>query len=51
VRKRYAIFIGAFVLIAFGLKLYPDVAQYWGVDKCLDAGGSWNYKAAECEYQ
>lgn len=28
---------------------YKNWVQFWEVDKCLDAGGRWNYENNYCE--
>ena len=40
------------VLVAAGLLLgllAPRIRQYFAVDRCLDAGGSYNYRTRSCE--
>ena len=36
-----------FLLVAI---FFLSACEYLDVDKCLDAGGKWNYETSECEF-
>lgn len=38
-------------LIAAGLYLYGHIVEALAVDRCLDAGGAYDYQAGECVYR
>jgi hypothetical protein len=52
-RREARIMAGFFViLVAVGFLaawLAPRIQQYVAVDRCLDAGGSYNYRTKTCE--
>jgi hypothetical protein len=37
------------VVIAAVVAAWPWLHKEVAIDKCLDAGGRWNYEAGECE--
>ena len=46
--RRYLILgVGGVVLVA----LYLFLRDYFTVDKCLDAGGRWDYVNKRCEFR
>ena len=46
--RRYLLLGIAMVLV---LVLYVFAREYLTVDRCLDAGGHWNYQLKRCEFQ
>ncbi len=49
-RKQLVIGIGCIVLSA-ALWWRTNHAEFWMVDRCLDAGGQYNYQAQTCEFE
>jgi len=52
-RREAIIMIGFFAFLVAGSLLLalvvPSIKQYFAVDRCLDAGGSYNYRTRTCE--
>ncbi len=48
--KKRILFIGAILLaIVIGTLYFVYVSEFMKIDRCLDAGGRWNYELKECE--
>jgi hypothetical protein len=49
--SRRAVVVLGVLLLAVGAVLgWSEVAQFFAVDRCLDAGGSFNYSAGACDF-
>ena len=46
--SRTAIFAGAILTLGALLTARLGYAEFWRVDRCLDAGGSYDYQAGAC---
>jgi len=47
--QRRPLVIGVACLVLSGALWWPTLAEFWRVDRCLDAGGRYDYHAQACE--
>ena len=45
-----SLLIGALLLIAAAILIWPNVSAFFASDACLDAGGSYDYLARRCDH-
>ena len=48
-RRGYLLSLGMAFIGLVGLVLWARHGEFWAIDRCLDAGGMWNYPAKDCQ--
>ena len=48
--SKSAIYAGAILALGMLLVTRLGYAEFWSVDRCLDAGGSFDYQAGTCRH-
>jgi hypothetical protein len=44
------VLVGALLLIAAAILIWPNVSTFFASDACLDSGGSYDYVAGQCDH-
>ena len=47
--KPQAFLVGTVAILALGAAYFPGSKKFAAIDRCLESGRAWNYRAAHCE--